>query len=165
MFESKAPLLGAEENGVEIPIESVAAILDRESKSVIDDWLARVSHEEDLMKTPLGFEDRTGHLPQLLHDVILRLRLNDGHKAILSEAANQHGRLRRRQGYTAAMIVVESRLLQVSLFSILHKNVKSLEFALLLPDIMTIADEVDSQLKAQITSYVAASKLSADQAP
>ena len=46
------------------------------------------------------------------------------------------------------MAVEESRLLQVSIFSTLHKNVKHLEFNLLLPDVVTIADEVDAQLKA-----------------
>jgi hypothetical protein len=42
------------------------------------------------------------------------------------------------------MAVEESRLLQVTIFSTLHKNVNSLEFSALLPDIVTIADEVDA---------------------
>jgi hypothetical protein len=45
--------------------------------------------------------------------------------------------------------VEESRLLQVSVFSMLRKNVKRLAFSALLPDIVTIADEVDAQLKRQ----------------
>ena len=52
------------------------------------------------------------------------------------------------------MTVEESRLLQVSIFTTLHNNVKHLEFSLLLPDIVTIADEVDSQLKQAMMSYV-----------
>jgi hypothetical protein len=38
----------------------------------------------------------------------------------------------------------------------LHKNVKHLEFDSLLPDIVTIADEVDAQLKQQMLSFMAA---------
>jgi hypothetical protein len=83
-----------------------------------------------------------------LHDVIARLRLDAGTKAPISAAAAVHGDLRHKQGYTVAMVVEESRLLQVTIFSTLHKNVKHLEFSLLLPDIVTIADEVDAQLKA-----------------
>jgi hypothetical protein len=45
--------------------------------------------------------------------------------------------------------VDESQLLPVSIFSMLHKNVKRLAFSALLPDIVTIADEVDAQLKRQ----------------
>jgi hypothetical protein len=40
-------------------------------------------------------------------------------------------------------------LLQVRIFTTLHKNVKNLEFDALLPSVVTIADEVDSQLREQ----------------
>jgi hypothetical protein len=136
--------------------ESVANILERELQSVIVDWLARVEREPDLTCIPLSFEDRTGHLPHLLHDVIARLRLDAGTKAPISKAAAEHGDLRRKQGYTVAMAVEESRLLQVTIFSTLHKNVKNLEFSMLLPDVVTIADEVDAQLKEQMLRFMAA---------
>jgi hypothetical protein len=137
-------------------IESVADILERELQTVIVDWLARVDQEPDLMCIPLSFADRTGHLPHLLHDVIARLRLEAGSKAPISRAAAEHGDLRRKQGYTVAMAVEESRLLQVTIFTTLHKNVKNLEFNLLLPDVVTIADEVDAQLKEQMLRFMAA---------
>jgi hypothetical protein len=137
-------------------IESVADILERELDSLIVDWVARVEQEPDLKCVPLNFEDRTGHLPHLLHDVIRRLRLEAGTKAPISKAAAEHGDLRRKQGYTVAMAVEESRLLQMTIFSTLHKNVKNLEFSLLLPDVVTIADEVDAQLKEQMLRFMAA---------
>jgi hypothetical protein len=137
-------------------IESVADILERELQNVIVDWLARVEEEPDLKSIPLGFEDRTGHLPQLLHDVIARLRLDAGTKAPISKAAAHHGDLRRKQGYTVAMAVQESRLLQVTIFATLHKNTNNLEFSKLLPDVVTIADEVDAQLKEQVLRFMAA---------
>jgi hypothetical protein len=40
------------------------------------------------------------------------------------------------------MAVEESRLLQVSTFTILHKNVELLDFNVPLPDVVTIADEI-----------------------
>jgi hypothetical protein len=137
-------------------IESVADILERELQSVIMDWLARVEREPDLKSIPLDFENRTGHLPHLLHDVIARLRLDAGTKAPISKAAAEHGDLRHKQGYTVAMAVEESRLLQVTIFSTLHKNVKNLEFGTLLPDVVTIADEVDAQLKEQMLRFMVA---------
>jgi len=150
------PRLRIKENGGEAPIQGVADILEREIQSVIKDWLARVEQEPDLASVPLDFEERTGHLPQLLHDIIARLRLDAASKAPISEAAAAHGDLRRKQGYTVAMAVEESRLLQVSIFSTLHKNVKHLEFDVLLPNIVTIADEIDAQLKQQMLRFMAA---------
>jgi len=147
---------GPREYAAVASIESVSDILDRELQSVIVDWLARVEQEPDLKRIPLSFEDRTGHLPHLLHDVIARLRLDAGTKAPISKAAAEHGDLRHKQGYTVAMAVEESRLLQVTIFSTLHKNVKNLEFSMLLLDIVTIADEVDAQLKEQMLRFMAA---------
>jgi len=139
-----------------LEIESVPDILERDLEAVIQDWLCRVEKEPDLTCIPLNFEERTGHLPQLLHDVIARLRLDAGSKAPISDAAGVHGDLRRKQGYTVAMAVEESRLLQVSIFSMLHRDVKRLEFSTLLLDVVTIADEVDAQLKQQMLRFMAA---------
>jgi RsbT co-antagonist protein rsbRD N-terminal domain len=147
MFKPVEAVKGAKKNGGAGHIESVADILERELQSLIADWLARVDNQPDLMRILMKAEDRTGHLPHLLHDLIARLRLDAGTKAPISEAAARHGELRHRQGYTVAMAVEESRLLQVTIFSTLHNNVKSLEFSKLLPDVVTIADEVDAQLK------------------
>jgi hypothetical protein len=142
--------------------ESVADILERELQVVIDEWLKRVNQEPELTCIPLSYEDRTGHLPQLLRDVIDRLRLYADTKAPISRAAAHHGDLRHQQGYTVAMVVDESRILQVSLFTTLHNNVKRLEFSQLLPDIVTIADEVDAQLKEQMLRFMATSGTAKD---
>jgi hypothetical protein len=64
--------------------------------------------------------------------------------------------LRRKQGYSVAMAVEESRLLQVTIFSTLHKDVTRLNFKALLLDVVTIADEVDAPLKQQIMAADAA---------
>ena len=143
-------------SGRTVAVESVADILERELQPLIEEWLYRVEQEPDLTCIPLNFEERTGHLPHLIHDVISRLRLDAGTKAPISKAAADHGDLRRKQGYTVAMMVEESRLLQVSIFTTLHQNVKHLEFTALLPDIVTIADEVDAQLKEQMLRFMAA---------
>ena len=156
MSESVGFVAGPREGADTAAIASVADIVERELQSIITDWLARVDQEPDLKRIPLSFEERTGHLPYLLHDVINRLRLDSGTKAPISKAAAEHGDLRRKQGYTVAMAVEESRLLQVTIFSTLHKNVTKLEFSALLPDVVTIADEVDAQLKEQMLRFMAA---------
>src|ERR1035437_1591344 len=104
-------------NGVTRSVDSVRGILERELQPLIEDWLHRVEHEPELARIQLNYEERTGHLPHLLNDVIARLRMGAGTKAPISQAAAHHGDLRRKQGYTVAMAVEESRLLQVSIFT------------------------------------------------
>jgi hypothetical protein len=148
--------VGASKSADALAVDPVADILEREIQTLIGEWLTRVEKEPDLMSIPMNREDRTGHLPHLINDVISRLRLEAGTKAPISKAAAQHGDLRRKQGYTVAMMVEESRLLQVSIFTTLHNNVTQLEFNTLLPDVVTIADEVDAQLKEQMLRFMAA---------
>jgi DNA-binding response OmpR family regulator len=134
--------------------ESVASILDREVETTIQFWLELVEQNEELTCIALSRYDRTGHLPRLLHDLSYRLRGDSGLLAPASEAARDHGEMRRQQGYTAAMVVEESRILQVSIFSTLQRNLSYVDFSTVLSDVVTIADEVDSQLKQAMYSYV-----------
>ena len=152
--KSVPPVGGSESPPTRSGTDSVADILEQELDRTIHDWIALVENEPDLIRIPLNFEERTGHLPKLLHDVIARLRLDKGSKAPISVAAGRHGALRRKQGYTAAMVVDESRILQVCIFSTLHRNERRVIFSRLLPDVVTIADEVDAQLKQQVLCFL-----------
>jgi CheY-like chemotaxis protein len=136
-----------------LPTESVASILEHDLDATIQDWLALVERNDELTCIPLTFEDRTGHLPNLISDLIYRLRLPQAERAGASMPARQHGDLRRHQGYTAAMVVEESRILQVSIFNTLQNNLDRVDFSKVLRDVITIADEVDSQLKQAMLSY------------
>src|SRR5207249_1833575 len=97
---------------------------------------------------------RTGHLPLLLSDLVRRLRLARNAEGLISRAAREHGILRRKQGYTVPMVVEESRILQVCIFNTLQNNLGSVDFSSVLLDVMTIADEVDSQLKQAMLGFM-----------
>jgi len=133
-------------------VTSVASILEHDLAATIRDWMVLVEHDEELCRIPLGFEDRARHLPNLIADLIYRLRVHPTTK-FNSIAARQHGQLRRKQGYSVAMVVEESRFLQVSIFGTLQNNLSSVDFSKVLLDVMTIADEVDSQLRDAMVGY------------
>jgi DNA-binding response OmpR family regulator len=134
--------------------ESVASIMERESEVTTQNWLDAVEQDAELTCIPLTRVERTGHLPRLMEDLVIRLQLDSGLPAPISIAAREHGRMRLEQGYTAAMVVEESRILQVSIFSTLQRNLSGVNFSRLLLDVVTIADEVDSQLKQAMTNYI-----------
>jgi DNA-binding response OmpR family regulator len=113
--------------------ERVAAILQRCIPGVVEDWLARVKQSKELNHLSLSNEERTGHLPKLVEDLIVRLRKSSATSkdsdAIFSTAAVAHGKLRHQQGYTPAMLVHESRILQVTLLGTLQRNLSLLDFS------------------------------------
>ena len=116
------------------PKESVGAILHRCSEIAVQNWLARAKQALELNHLELKDEERTGHLPKLIQDLVRRLNrpitgsLQD-FAATFSTAAVLHGELRYGQGYTPEMLVHESRILQVSLFETLKNNMNALDFS------------------------------------
>jgi hypothetical protein len=137
-------------------VASVADILERELEPTIKEWLRRVNLVPELKDIPLNDADRTGHLPKLYHDLISRLRLaKDAHSPI-STAAAAHGQERRAQGYSASMLIEESRVFQVATFGTLQLHQRELDPNQVLLAAMVIADEVDAQLKETVRSLMGA---------
>jgi DNA-binding response OmpR family regulator len=152
--------MSARKSAPRLDKERVGAILQRCNATIVEDWLERVKKSRELNHLPLTDNERTGHLPTLIEDLVVRLSKPSAtakdSDAVFSAAAVAHGRLRYLQGYTPAMLVHESRILQVTLFGTLQRNLSLLDFSLLLPDVMTIADEVDAQLTQSMDNYMKA---------
>jgi CheY-like chemotaxis protein len=137
-------------------IESLAAILERTIGSTIQDWYKLILKEKLVMSVPMSHDLRCGHLPQLFHELADRLRASEpiGTTRSVSPAAALHGMNRRRAGYSAAMLVEESRILQITIFKTIQNNLATIDPSLLLHGLMTIADEIDSQLSQAIASFL-----------
>jgi DNA-binding response OmpR family regulator len=145
--------------------ERVGEVLRRSVTSIVEGWLVRAKQNDDLSRLVLGDTERTGHLPKLVEDIALRLSQSSASDkdsdASPSPAAAAHGKLRYLQGYTPAMLVHESRILQVTIFGTLQSNLNYLDFSVLLPDVMAVADEIDSQLTQSMDSYMKLMQLAA----
>ena len=137
------------------PKENVVNILERNAQTIIHDWLNFLHEQTAVMSIEMSNQSRAAHLPYLLHDLVLRLRSPEpkGSKRYRSNHAYRHGVRRRQNGYTAAFLVEESRILQISIFQTLQNNLEIIDFSSLLPEVMTIADEVDSQLSRTMEGF------------
>jgi ActR/RegA family two-component response regulator len=136
--------------------ESIASILERDTPITVKRWLSRVGDVAELTSIPLTEGARMEHLPDIIKNIATRLRKTRAIEAVAipSPAAVAHGQLRYRQGYSAPLIVQESRILQVCIFETIQRNLATVDFGLVLPDIMLIADEVDAQLAQTIDSFL-----------
>jgi ActR/RegA family two-component response regulator len=141
--------------------QRAGVILERETESTIQNWMTRVQSNAELTAIPLGPSERTGHLHQLMSDLVGRLRHDSGDKTSPSVPARDRGILRCKQGYSIPMMVEESRLLQVSIFNTLQNNLARADFNTVLKDVMSIADEVDAQLKQAVVGFLEISWLTA----
>jgi CheY-like chemotaxis protein len=137
-------------------IESLAAILERTTGSTIQEWYKLVLKEKLVMSVPMSRDLRCGHLPQLFRELAARLRTSIpiGSKGPVSPAAALHGLSRHKSGYSAAMLVEESRILQVTIFNTLQNNLATIDPSLVLSGLITIADEIDSQLSQAMAGFL-----------
>ena len=89
---------------------------------------SRIDQDPSIPAIHLPDEKRGAHLPELFCDLaeLLRKFCPLETHALESRAAKRHGKARRDQGYTAATVVEESRLLQVSIFQTLQNNLRKL---------------------------------------
>jgi len=134
---------------------SVAAILERELEPIVKEWLRRVNLVSELIQIPLSDDDRTRHLPAMLRQLIFRLRLPNDAPRPIYVTAGAHGHRRQKQGYSAAMLVEESRIFEVVTFRTLHLHLGELDERRLLPDVMVVADEADAQLMGAVRGLTA----------
>jgi hypothetical protein len=76
--------------------ERAAAVLQRCSSTIVEEWLTRVKGTRELISIPLTYKERTGYLPKLIEDLIVRLMEPNvpGREAdsICSTAAVAHAR-------------------------------------------------------------------------
>lgn len=135
---------------------SVAAILERELDSMIKEWKRQVGLVPSLTNVLLTDTDRTGHLPKLFGEVLCRLRGNRDSEPPISIAAGSHGRLRFAQGYSVAMLVDESRILEVTTFGTLQRHQGELDRSQVLLDVVIVADEADRQLEETVVGFMEA---------
>ena len=134
--------------------DSIVAVLERELTPTIEQWLKRVEKLPGLTSTPLSSKQRAGHLPRLLTDLIRRLHAIEGRFHPKAFSAHEHGKARFTQGYSVAMLVEESRLLELSLFDTLHRHQKKVDPQQMMLGVMIIADECGEQLKHTVEAFL-----------
>lgn len=143
--------------------EKVADVLEHETRFAIIDWLSRVNASSDTISIWLPTQERCAHLPEMFHDIVARLRASASLSPNydISLAAHIHGFKRHAQGYTPIMMIEESPILQIAILKTLQLNLCHMDTAQVLGDVMTIADEVQSQLAQAMTGYYGKDQLAA----
>jgi rRNA pseudouridine-1189 N-methylase Emg1 (Nep1/Mra1 family) len=112
----------------------VAKILQRCTSEIVERWLVRIRENKELNHLSLTDNELTGYLPKLIEDLIVRLKepnVSFGERShCVCFAAVAHGKMRKEQGYTAGMLVHESRILEVTLSETLQSNQRFIRFPL-----------------------------------
>ena len=138
----------------EKPIKRVSQLMKETIADISQQWLALAKAHPEIGGIRMPDRDRIDHLPELIKELAQRVdvELNEttqgGKKAALA-----HGRERARQGYSIPLIVIEMRLLQSVLSSVLQHNLIRMDLSTVIEDMMKVGESLHEQLEFSIRGF------------
>src|SRR6185437_15387842 len=129
-------------------------IIEQHLDSIVQHCLTAVKKDEAIRAIPLSDVERQDHVPGLLQHAFARAH----GKQLTAEdddAAQLHGRVRRKQGYSIPLVVREARILLRAIADCVQQNLLAIEVSYLIPDMVNVWETVSSELEISIKTFLA----------
>jgi ActR/RegA family two-component response regulator len=138
----------------ERPLKRVSTLMQENLGEIMKEWLSLVKQHSELATIALNDKDRVDHLPDVVKELAGRVDvLSDVTSTGAKTAASEHGKERARQGYNIPLIVIEMRLLQRVLSSILQRNLIRMDLSTVIGDMIQVGESLQEQLEFSIRGF------------
>jgi ActR/RegA family two-component response regulator len=130
-------------------------IIEQDLDAIVKQWLTAVNKEPEIAAIPLSDSDRQDHIPRLLRQAVEKAR---GKQLTpeFTEAAQLHGVVRRKQGYTVPLMVREAKILFRALADCVQQNLLAIQVSYLIPDMVSVWEAVTNELEISVRAFGAA---------
>ncbi len=106
------------------------------------------------MTIPISDKDRIDHLPHVIDELANRVNLASNETTQRAKsAAVKHGQERASQHYSIPLIVIEMRLLQHVISSVLQRNLIRMDLSTIIGDMMQVGESMQEQLEFSIRGF------------
>jgi YesN/AraC family two-component response regulator len=143
----------------EKPLKRVSHLMRESLSDISRQWLALVKAHSELAAMRLPDNERIDHLPEIVQELAKRVDVlshETTHDA--KNAAAKHGKERARQGFTIPLIVIEMRLLQRVLSTVLQRNLIRMDLSTVIGDMIQIGESLQEQLEFSIRGFQQSSR-------
>jgi ActR/RegA family two-component response regulator len=132
-------------------------IIERDLDSIVKQWLTAVKKDEEISAIPLSDSDREDHVPLLLQQSLERAR---GRQLTPedTDAAELHGAVRRKQGYSIPLVVREAKILLRVLADCVQQNLLAIQVSYLIPDLVKVWETIATELEISVKAFVAGTR-------
>ena len=121
------------------------------------EWLAHSQADPNLKRVKLAAGKRAAPILPLIEETIKVMKLDVEKMAAASmKAAQQHGRVRQAQGFTAIGLVEEYNLVRRCVFALALEHLEKMDPHLLLQDLTQFGEALDLQTQRALQDYLAA---------
>lgn len=121
---------------------------------IVENWLRAVEEDVDLSRIPLDPKGRTDHFPYLLDEIVRKAREDGPFPREVVEAAVEHGKLRRQQGYTVPLMLKENRLFRTTISRFTQSNLIAVEISYVIPDMLLVDHTLGTALEISMASFL-----------
>lgn len=133
------------------PIMELHEILDQEKSSILSEWVAETQPVPGLFPGTMTLSQ----LPLLFDVLVMALRNRDhSNESALIHAA-ELGDIRRKQGYSASMLVDELRVLERIVLLAVERNLIRIDLSTLFRQLRVMNEFFRVQLKEAVDAYMA----------
>jgi DNA-binding response OmpR family regulator len=132
----------------------LAAVLMENEQEIVDKILQNIKSDALLRKARFDDDRRVDHLPAIFQAVIGRL-MNEGRPFSSRDLqfAARHGKRRRRDGYTAAMLLREFQLIGETVYDLLGSDILPLGVVELTSDLKLLMHSVNTFTLVSFAAY------------
>jgi ActR/RegA family two-component response regulator len=138
----------------ERPLKRVSELMQESLGEITGRWLSLVKEHAEIADIPISDKDRIDHLPSVIKEMAKRVDVDaDTTTEDAKSAAMRHGKDRARQGYNIPLIVIEMRLLQHVLSTVLQHNLIRMDLSTVIGDMMQVGESLQEQLEFSIRGF------------
>jgi hypothetical protein len=133
-------------------------VLVKQNRSRIGkQWLAHSQSDPNLRTIKIAPKKRIAPIMPLIDETIkiMKSTVKEMTSAPM-KAAEQHGRLRQVQGFTAMGLVEEYNLVRRCIFALAQEHIQQMDTNLLLQDLTQFGEALDLQIQRALRDYLAA---------
>jgi ActR/RegA family two-component response regulator len=116
-------------------------------------WIAECRNDPELSAIHISDPERSDHVPRVVQQA-LGIALGNSLSDQTTSAARDHGRVRKRQGFTIPMLIRETRLLQGRIAECVQVNLLSIEISHLLSDMVAVNQTLDILLEQSVVAFL-----------
>jgi hypothetical protein len=131
-------------------------LLTQNRSRIRKQWLAHSQADPNLRKIRIPPQKRTAPILSVIEETMKTMKLSLREMATAPmKAAEQHGRLRQAQGFTAMALVEEYNLVRRCVFGLAQENYHQMDPRLLIQDLTQFGEALDLQTQRALRDYLA----------
>lgn len=130
----------------------VPEVFQENISSISKAFLNDIKTDSELSAISISDSERTDHIPRLL-DVAMRVARSGTISEEDVQAAMLHGTARRRQGYTAGLLIREARILKQDAATAIQTHLLEVNISFLVRDLIAVFETIDILLERSVEAF------------